>query len=254
MGKIQETLEKYNLKVNVDKTELTTISREDNSWKTVKKLGSLLGDKEDIENRKQLSRAALFKLRHVWLRNNKIKQSTVLKLYRALVKSVLLYNSATWGLTQSDENKLDTFHRKQLKYILKIKYPTKISNQALYKLCNETPLSLQILEARWRLLGHILRRDSEIPANKAINFYFSKSEGEKYRGRPITTLPVTLHKDLTRVQGQLKTIKDLEKLKTKAADRKQWKNFCTYIREAAEAARSNKTDQSKKNDQAGERH
>ena len=47
-------LPERNLIVNADKTEHTVISRGSNKeeWRKVKKLGSLLGDKEDMKRRK----------------------------------------------------------------------------------------------------------------------------------------------------------------------------------------------------------
>ena len=64
-----------------------------------------------------------------------------------------------------------------------------------YKKCREAPLSMQVLEARWRLFGHVLRRDRNIPANEAMHFYFSENN-ERSRGRQQTTLPATLNNDL----------------------------------------------------------
>ncbi|GFN84660.1 hypothetical protein PoB_001116600 [Plakobranchus ocellatus] len=55
-------------------------------------------------------------------------------------------------------------------------------------------IMLLVLEARWRLFGHILRRDRNIPANKAMLFYFS--DNKRARGRTPTTLPITLNNDL----------------------------------------------------------
>ncbi|GFS08886.1 endonuclease-reverse transcriptase [Elysia marginata] len=112
--------------------------------------------------------SALVKLKNVWyLKGDKITKNTKLKLYKALVKSVLTYNCGTWAPTQSQEERLNAFHRKQLKNVLNIKYPVKITNSSLYNKCNERPLSIFILESRWRLFGHILRRDSQIPANQS---------------------------------------------------------------------------------------
>ena len=195
---VQKILQKYQLKVNTDKTELTNISKDENIWKETKKVGSLMGDKEDVARRKHLSTIALVKLNNVWIRKDRIKKNTRLKLYRTLVKCLLTYNCGTWALTKTEEEKLDSFHRKQLRKILGIKYPVIITNKSLYKKCNETPLSLQILESRWRLFGHILRRDECIPANKAMHFYFRKSE-HRYLGRPLTSLPITLNKDLSKL-------------------------------------------------------
>ena len=72
------------------------------------------------------------------------KQRTRIKLYNTLVRSVLLYNCGTWALTKTDEEKLDSFHRKQLRRVLGIRYPTKISNKSLYKKCDQTPISLEV--------------------------------------------------------------------------------------------------------------
>ncbi|GFS01310.1 hypothetical protein ElyMa_001094000 [Elysia marginata] len=63
---VGKVLEKYNLQVNVDKTEFTNLSRGETNWQTTKKVGTLIGDQEDIERRKQLSSAALVKLKNVW--------------------------------------------------------------------------------------------------------------------------------------------------------------------------------------------
>ncbi|GFS03242.1 endonuclease-reverse transcriptase [Elysia marginata] len=153
------------------------------NYKKVKKVGSLLGDIEDIERRKQLSNLALQKLSSIWIRNDKVKQVTRLNLYRALVKSILLYNYGTRSLTKQEEHILNTFHSRQLRRILNIKYPIVIKNNALYQKTGETPISLTILEARWRLTGHILRQAINTPPNVAMTKYF-KTEGSKQRGRP----------------------------------------------------------------------
>ena len=244
VAQIQRVLKRYNLEVNVDKTEYTILDRNEKSWKNTKKVGTLIGDTEDVQRRKPLSTAALAKLQNVWVRGDKLKKKTKLKLYRALVKSVLTYNCSTWALTQAEEKKLDAFHRKQLKRVVGIRYPVKITNKALYKQCNERPLSLFVLENKWRLFGHKLRRDREIPANKAMEGFFIP-QGDKYRGRPITTLPVVLNNDLSRLESNtygLKTFKDIENLKKIAEQRDEWRILCTGIQKAAEALQSDDYD------------
>ncbi|GFR62325.1 hypothetical protein ElyMa_000128000 [Elysia marginata] len=106
---IQKELEDLRLNVNTNKTEYTLVQKDGEDWKKVKKVGSLLGDTEDIERRKQLSKLALQKLSSIWTRNDKEKQITRLNLYRALVKSILLYNCGTRSLTKQEEHKLNTF-------------------------------------------------------------------------------------------------------------------------------------------------
>ena len=75
-----------------------------------------------------------------------------------------------------------------------------------------------------------------------MNSYFI-SHGSKFRGRPLTTLPVVLNKDLdlTRVSDdklQLTSLKDLEHLRSVAQNRQTWRKLTTRIREAAEASPS----------------
>ena len=236
---VQTILKKHNLSVNVDKTEFTKLSRQETAWRDTKKVGTLIGDKEDVERRKQLSTEAIYKLTNVWIKGDKLKRVTKIKLYRALVKSILTYNCGTWALTQTEEEKINAFHRKQLKKVLNIRYPEKITNKSLYKVCNEKPLSITILESRWRLFGHILRRNMAIPANKAMTGYFLH-QGDRYRGRPITTLPVVLNRDLARLncELQLRNQDDLNHLRNIAQQTQQGAEISRGIRDATEASQT----------------
>ena len=119
--KIGEILLIYNLKVNSSKTEKTEIFRGDRNterWRRDKNLGSLLGDAEDIQRRKQLSIASMDRLNHIWIRKDNVSEKLRLELYKKLVKPVLIYNSSTWGLTQKDTRVLDAFHRQQLRQLI----------------------------------------------------------------------------------------------------------------------------------------
>ena len=79
----------------------------------VKKLGSLLGDTEDVIRRKQLASAAMTKINKVWIRGRKIHIKKRLKMYNTLVKPILTYNSCTWGLTKNERESMNAFHRRQ---------------------------------------------------------------------------------------------------------------------------------------------
>ena len=89
-----------NLQVNETKTDVITLKRSNNDtegWQKIKKLESLLREKEDIKNRKRLTNIALTKLEYIWLgRRNFFIQRRV-KLYNMLAKIILLYNCSTWG-------------------------------------------------------------------------------------------------------------------------------------------------------------
>ncbi|XP_029654490.1 uncharacterized protein LOC115230848 [Octopus sinensis] len=220
-------LEKWFLKVNIEKTEYVTINREanrtDEKWRNSKKVGTLLGDSEDIMRRKMLSTVALNKLRTTWLRNREVGTALRAKLYNAFIKPILLYNGGTWGISESESKSLDAFHRRQLRILIGINWPKKIKNSTLYNICNSRPVSVDITEARWRLLGHILRLDQDVYANWAMESYYAKDERSASRGRPRNTLPIVISKELQRVKRQLKNGDDLDTLRSIAYNRTSWK-------------------------------
>ena len=113
-----------NLLVNEEKTEYTTVKRgskeEEREWRNAIKLISKLGDREDIQRRKELATFALAKNDAIWKENWKTKLTTRIRLYETLVKSVLLYNFRTWGVSKVDQRKLNSFHRRQLRKVILI--------------------------------------------------------------------------------------------------------------------------------------
>ncbi|GFO32617.1 leucine-rich repeat-containing protein 74a-like [Plakobranchus ocellatus] len=90
-------------------------------------------------------------------------------------------------------------------------------------LSGETETSLQIKQS----------------ANKAMLFYFS--DNKRARGRPQTTLPITLNNDLKKLVAtklELTTQTDLDTLRLIAEDRPKWNALVAEIRKTAETARS----------------
>ena len=151
-------LSKHSLKVNNNKWEKTVIKRstkkeDENEWKTTKKLGSLLGDYEDMKRRIQLSYEAMNSVEIIWP-SRKIHINQKLKIYKTIVKSVLTYNYSTWGLTKEQEEELDRTHRKQLRKIWNDPFK---KNKDLYEQSKENKLSDDMRKARWRALGHMER-------------------------------------------------------------------------------------------------
>ena len=78
--KIQEVLERYQLKVNKDKTDRVHINIKNlRRMERSKKVGSLIGDNKDVERRKQQATVALYKPNNVWINGNKLKTSSKIK-------------------------------------------------------------------------------------------------------------------------------------------------------------------------------
>ena len=65
--------------------------------------------------------------------NRKISKSIKIRVFQTYVTSVFLYNSELWTLTKKLGEDIDIFQRKQLRRILNIYWPEKISNDELYR-------------------------------------------------------------------------------------------------------------------------
>ena len=202
---VKEILGRDNLLVNEDKTEESVLRRnkhdrknkqKNEPWRDVIKLGSKLGDQEDIQRRKQLSNVKLVQMKKILKRRNVVSIKKKMKLYNALTKSVLTYNSCTWGLTRNDEKGLNSFHRRQLRQVIGVFYPHKIGNEKLYKVTGTRPLTIDITKARWKMFGHVLRLNEDTPARKAMRWFFKAPAGvRKFRGRKRATILTTLNRE-----------------------------------------------------------
>ena len=220
-------LAEWSLQLNAAKTERTSVSRQADRahepWRTTRKLGSLLGDAEDVARRMQLANVSFHKMWTVWFRGAQISLPLRLRLYSAFVLPVLTYNMGTWGLTKTELNRLDAHHRRHLRQIIGIRWPHRISNDALYRRTQSSPISAAIRAARWSLFGHVLRLPLDAPVQLAIDAYLEDTGTPKFRGRPRCTLPTTLGEDLRRIGRQLRNSDDIDALRT--LDRRTWRDL-----------------------------
>ena len=86
-----------------------------------------------------------------------------LRLHYAFVLPVLTYNMGTWGLTKAELTRLDAHHRRHLRQILGVRWPHRMSNEALYRQCHAESISTATRAARWSLFGHVQRLPADDP-------------------------------------------------------------------------------------------
>ena len=148
-------------------------------------------------------------------------------------------------MSTTDENKIDSFHRQQLRQILNIKYPNTIRSKKLYRETKSYAISVDITKARWKMLGHTLRMDKNSPARKAMKYYFEHSNAKKFRGRKRTTIVSTINRDIKATKQiypqfdlpLLKTELDLHNIRVKAQNRNLWRKRVKMVRDAAYSSR-----------------
>ena len=107
-------LNAWNLAMNTEKTENTILKREcdkeDEIWMKTKKLGTFLGDSEELKRRKQLATSSMANMWKVWSRkNNKISLQKRILLYNTYITSILVCNSGTWALSKAEKRRTRPF-------------------------------------------------------------------------------------------------------------------------------------------------
>lgn len=203
-------------------------------WRKVKHLGSLLDSSKDIELRIARANAAFASLNNIWRRKNLVRLEKRLHLFQAFVMPHLTYNIGAQAMNKSFEERLDIAHRKMVRRVLGIFYPNRISNENLYRISKQQPISATAKQSRWRLFGHLLRQDEQTPANKITKAYFRAKESFLHRrGTKRTCLMETLRDDIQAAEHlrglQLESESDLTVLRELAHDRDQWKELCRDV-------------------------
>ena len=162
------------------------------------------------------------------------------RLYNAYIRPILLYNSGTWRLTKFWTDKLDATRRRHLRRIVQIVYSNHISNRALYIKCDSQPLSWDVRQARWNLLGHVLRLPPQSPPQAALDLYIMPPKVSRMKGQVgrhqtglMTVIKEELHtaatQNFTYRDLKLTNLRDLDMLRRPATNRGAWEDLTHYI-------------------------
>ena len=208
--------------LRVNATNTSPIMLEDTALEEVESfvyLGSIVdkqgGTDADVKTRVGKARTAFQQLRNVWVSKhltNKLK----IKIYNATIKPVLLYGAETWRASVTNIKKLQSFTNNCLRRILGIHWPDKISNLKLWQRTRQKPIEQEILQRRWRWIGHTLRKPTSNTTRQALNW---NPQGKRKRGRPRNTW----RREVEAVTKQLSlTWGAMEKL---AQDRDAWRDL-----------------------------
>ena len=141
------------------------------------------GTGEDIKSRINKARFTFNSLRPIWS-SQPLSMNNKLRIFNTNVKSVLLYGSETWHVTKTNSTKLQTFINKCLRYILKIRWPEKITNLDLWNRTKQKPVSQEIAQRKWGWIGHTLRKSHDNVTKQSLDW---NPQGKRRVGRPKKT-------------------------------------------------------------------
>ena len=91
-----------------------------------------------------------------------------------------------------------------------------VSTEELLERADMKPMSKEVKQRRWRMIGHVLRQDQNNNCNIAITW---APEEKRRRGRPKATWTRTVEKERAEAEWQ-----SWEQAKTVAANRDKWRD------------------------------
>jgi hypothetical protein len=235
---LEEQAAKAGLRINVEKTKVvrvgyarTTIPITING-QTIQEvpeftyLGSVVaadGDAmRDVTRRIGKAAAVFQRLRPIW-NSASLSLPVKLRLLSTIVITTATYASETWKATADVVRKLDVFHPRCLRRVMKISHQDRITNEEVYRRANTWPLSETVMQCRLRFTGHTLRLSDHRLPKTALSW--RPAQGKRKQGHPKTTWRRTLTSDLQQVGVTW------EEAEETAADRDHWKSLVALCAE-----------------------
>lgn len=225
---ITSTFAKWDMQIQMAKTENYMFSRDRSQCRGVKKLGVLVERDDDFNNRLLKSWLAFHKYTTVW--NATLPLDFKVAIYRAFVFPILTYAIGALPYTKQQLLKMESTHRKQLRFAIGIHYPTIITNKKLYRLTKAAPLRVYIIHQRWRLLGkHSSIQPSPLVRQSILEYFAAKPA---WKGRLIC-LPRMFLQDLQSIGLVTFSSHLISQLSALAASKDRWKALVSLIKQRA---------------------
>jgi hypothetical protein len=228
MDSLNRTSGEYGMRINIKKTKMMRISREEgksmnitingNKLEQVTQfcyLGSTITEDcrshTEIKKRIVMGKEAFNKRRE--LLRGKLKLELKKRMVKSLVWSVVLYGAETWTVTKEDTKRLEAFEMWTWRRILKISWTEHQSNEeVLRKVQEERTLMNTIRKRQTNWIGHILRGDSLLKTVME-----GRMLGKKVAGRP-RIMMLDWMEDRQRNQRY-------KEIKEKAQNRSEWHHW-----------------------------
>ena len=112
--------------------------------------------------------------------DRKISVRLRLKLYRTIVRPVLLYGAEMWAIRKEEERLLERTEMRMLRWILGISLREHLNNDEIRNRAGVVSIIKKVEESRLRWFGHIMRMDDEEIVKKAVK---QDVTGKRSRGR-----------------------------------------------------------------------
>ena len=126
-------------------------------------------------------------LHNIW-KDRYLSISTKIRIYQALVQSVLLYAAETWTPLATDIKALEAFNMTCQRQLLQISWQQFIRNAEVAATIGLPSISEIIRRRRSALFGHVARLQQDVPAHKALHCHvdlpLSRPPNDQWKRRP----------------------------------------------------------------------
>ena len=128
-----------------------------------------------------------------------------LKIYRTVLRPVLMFGGETWALRKREEQILERTEMRMLRWILGVSLREKPRNEEVRKRAGVVCISEKIRAARLRWFGHVLRRDKQTKIKKAWKELIT---GKRSRRRQRLRWREVVEKDMNKVGLEMEDASD----------------------------------------------
>ena len=189
---------------------------------------------EEIQSRISSAWSVFLQLRKYLWKRSELSLRTKLRVYEAMVLSVLLYGCEKWSLKAAEALSLNIFNHKCLRYILGIRLSDRISNEEVRRRCGDRPLVSDIVKhRRLRWFGHTMRRPDDHISKKCLKCLPLPAWKKRAGGQKKTWL-ATVKSDLEPIGGFRKYSRRmdrqwLELVEPATLEQNLWKETCRHL-------------------------
>ena len=177
--------------------------------------------KPDVDRRVARASRAFGALRKPVFNNRDLKLETKWRIYQACVLSVLLYGSESWTPLRRDLRRLDSFHHRCVRNILRIsneqQWTQRLTHRCIRQRWGDNETATEIItKRRLEWLGHLARMQSQRIPKITL---FSWLPQRRPQGGPRKRWKDVIRKDLSEME-----IKEEEWFEKATSSRAEWRS------------------------------
>ena len=196
MNSLNEMCREHNMKISTSKTEVMTITKEEQTAtihlnehplkqvKSFKYLGSIISSngrsEDEIENRCNKANQLIGQMAPI-LKNKHVSITTKKALYNTIFLPTLCYQCQTWTMTEKEKRKITTTEMRFLRRILNVSRRDKIRNEEIRTKVGVKAALDFIRKQQVKWFGHASRLPVNSMPQQAMMY---RPDGNRGRGRP----------------------------------------------------------------------